>query len=87
MANDLLGNRVDIWDIIAVVSAGGSFELALVVDFTSNDLPVIIRYNADGTLRKRSHVFADSTERLVLAFDTVPVDYLLTRKAMIDAKG
>lgn len=86
MARDIFDNFVNLWDIVAVVSASGELQIALVVEAQKHCVR-IIRFNKDGTLRNRPHYFTDSEEMISLSFDSLPVEYLLTRKALIDAKG
>lgn len=93
---DIFGRILDVWDVIAVVSANEKLELALITStytypigvYRSEPLivPVIRRFNIDGILRKKETEFNHcETRSLLLVKDAVPYECWQSRVDYIDS--
>lgn len=94
---DIFGRILELWDIIAVVSANEKLELALIVGsydtptigiYNQSTLPIIRRFSLDGSIRERETVFNHcETRSLLLVKDAVPYECLKSKQEYLEIIG
>lgn len=90
---DIFGRILEVWDVIAVVSANDKLELALITGqhktySGSTPRPIIRRFNLDGSIRERVTVFNHcETRSLLLVKDAVPYECLKAKQEYLEIIG